>query len=98
MNVYSTYQPEIYIPMRVVYTSTSSILADDDGRVTIDYFTVHFREDCFDLSIVLTAGFNDVDYRVHSLSTIENYEGTYDITSNNAGGTCTVTRTNYAKY
>ena len=68
MDVYTTYQPELYIPMRVVYTSTSSLLADDEGRVAIDYFTVHFREDCFDLSIVLTAGFDNVDYRVHTNS------------------------------
>ena len=83
--------------MRIVYTSTSSNLADDDGRVAIDAFNVHFREDCWNLSIVLTAGFDDVDYRVHANSAAEAYEGTYSITNNNSGNTCSVTRTAYAK-
>ena len=66
--------------MRIVYTSTSSNLADDDGRVAIDYFNLHIREECYDLSIVLDAGFDDVDYLVHANSQPENYEGTYSIT------------------
>lgn len=97
MTNYATYQPEKDVSMRIVYTSTSSNLADDDGRVAIDYFNVHFREACWNLSIVLTAGFNDVDYRVHAASAAENYEGTYSITNNNSGSTCSVTRTAYAK-
>jgi hypothetical protein len=65
---YATYQPELWLPTRIVYTSTSSILDADEGSVAIDYFNVHYVEDCWNLSIVLGAGFSDVDYRVHANS------------------------------
>ena len=54
--------------MRIVYTSTSSQLSDDDGRVAYDYFDLTLKEACYQLSIVLDAGFNDIDYRVHAAS------------------------------
>ena len=74
--------------MRIVYTSTSSTLSDDAGRVAYDYFDITIVENCYALEIVLDAGFADIDYRVHSASTAQTE--TLTITLNN-DNSCTVT-------
>ena len=87
MNEYATYQPELYVDTRIVYTSTSSLLADDDGRVAIDYFKVHFVEGCYNLNIVVATGIEDangneyVDYLVHANSAALDLEAVYTITN-----------------
>ena len=100
MNEYATYQPELYVDTRIIYTSTSSLLADDDGRVAIDYLKVHFVEGCYDLNIVVATGIEDangneyVDYLVHANSAALDLEAVYTITND---ASCTITRTAYIK-
>ena len=91
MDVYATYQPEKYVDTRIVYTSTSSLLADDAGRVAIDYFKVHFVETCYDLDIAVTAGINsEYIYDIHSNTDPLDIEATYSFTND---ATCGYTRT-----
>ena len=80
--------------MRIVYTSTSSTLQDADGRVAIDYFDLTIVEACYQLDIELTAGFSDIDYRVHAASAAEINVATFGIT-NDSG--CTITQTTQIK-
>ena len=45
--IIANYQPEGTVKMRIVYTSTSSNLSDDDGRVAYDYFDLTLKEACY---------------------------------------------------
>ena len=69
-------------------------MADDDGRVAYDYFNLTIKEACYQLNINLDAGFDDIDYRVHSTKLAQTETGTYTITNDS---TCTITTTIKAK-
>ena len=62
----AAYRPTKDVEMRILYNSTSSNLADDHGRVAIDYFTLQVIEECYNFGIAPTAsaGINDFIYKV----------------------------------
>jgi len=95
MDEFATYRPEKYVDTRIVYTSTSSLLEDDAGRVAIDTFKIHFIETCYDLDITVSAGVNaEYIYLTHANSGNLDVEATYGFANDN---TCTKTRVAWIK-
>ena len=79
----AAYRPTKDVEMRILYNSTSSNLADEHGRVAIDYFTLQVVEECYNFGIAPTAmsGIDDFIYKVGDKT-----PATYTCVDTNTGG------------
>ena len=87
------YRPETNVSMRIVYTSTSSNLSDDEGRVAIDYFNLFIKEECYDFGIAVSTGIDDVTYYVQSSATSSTQEAVFTLSGDSASNDCTISYT-----
>ena len=86
----ATFEPERFVDIRIKYSAPDSLLADDEGRVVYDYWTVRFHHKCADLKVNKGNDIPDTLYLVSSASTSSTLTPTFTLANDDS---CTLTTT-----